>query len=322
MNEVLSPILAVTFGEPWWLVLLAVIVPFCRSPKGRADAPALVFPSMQVLVGTKSPSIARVRGRWQWLRALAVSALVLAIARPQLERAAGDADAKGINIMLVLDASRSMDSRDFMLAGREASRREALEKVIVDFVAERKQDRIGIVAFAERPYLVSPLTLDHSWMLEALREMRTALGTAIGGAVESAVDLLRQMEEGNRLIILVTDGLNTSGPDPLESAQLARRAGIRLYTIGVVAYAEMAGGGVDALMLSRMARLTGGQFFQAADADALHSIYAQIDEIERTQFKQARPRSYHELFPWFALLAIVAIGSEAFRSGGRKVQLP
>ena len=190
------------------------------------------------------------------------------------------------------------------------------------FVKARAHDRIGVIGFAEKPFLISPLTLDHSWMMAAWQEVKTSLGTAIGSGVEVAVDLLVHGGRGTRVAIIVTDGLNTTGDDPVQAAQTARRFGVRLYTIGVVAYGEMQTEKLDGLALYQMARLTGGQFFQAANGSALEAIYAQIDQLERSDFRQPRLQTYRELFPWCVAAALALFTVEAALNHSRAMRLP
>jgi Ca-activated chloride channel family protein len=322
MSDLFSSLRGFEFGEPWWLLLLLGLVPLWRWRRRLGPAAAVTYSSLQ-LVREVSRQIASRPGRWQvMLRTSALVLIVVALARPRVERASEEDKAKGIDIMLILDASRSMDSKDFDCQGRKVSRRDALEQVMGEFIKERPRDRIGVIGFAEKSFLISPLTLDHSWMMEALHDVQTSLGTAIGSAVEAGVDLLRKSEGTDKVAIVVTDGLNTSGVDPMESARTARRYGVRLYTIGVVSYAEMQTGGLDAVTLNLMARLTGGQFFQAANGTALLSIYRQIDEIERREFRQPRLRAYRELFPWLVAGALGLLAAELVLAHGRRMRLP
>lgn len=322
MTAALRDLATFGFGQPLWLLLALGLIPLWRRRQRPAPAAAVTYSSLD-LVRAVSREVPVRRSRWAArLRVVAVALIVLALARPRVETSADEDKSKGIDVMLVLDASRSMDSKDFAFGDRKVSRREALERVIQEFIGARPRDRIGVVGFAEKAFLVCPLTLDHSWMMDALHEVRTSLGTAIGSGIDAAVDLLRRTDSADKVIIVVTDGLNTSGSDPLESARLARRHGIRLYTIGVVAYAEMKTAEVDALLLSQMARMTGGQFYQAADGAALGAIYRQIDDLERNEFKQARLHAYRELFVWPAALALALLALEMAAAHGRRMRLP
>jgi Ca-activated chloride channel family protein len=310
------------FGRPVWLLALPLLILLWWRRTRPGPVAAVKFSSLTLLKAATHKTRAR-RGHWPLiLRTLALALILLALAEPRVEKGKQDEKAEGIDVMLVLDASKSMDSKDFDFDGKKLSRREALERVLGEFIQARPNDRIGVVGFAERPFMISPLTLDHSWMMEAMGEVETTLGTAIGSAVESSVDLLRKGESPNKVAIVVTDGLNTSGVDPLQSAYTAQRFGVRLYTIGVVSYAQMLTSNLDELTLSKMARMTGGQFFQAANGGSLRSIYGQIDQMEKREIKQTKLRAFQELFQYFAGMAFVLLVLELLLTQGRKMRLP
>jgi len=320
--EWLAPLASFHFARPLWLLALPLVLLLCWRIRRPGVAAAVTYSSLDLLKEAQKRAGSRRTSRLRLVRALALTLIVLSLAQPRIEKGRDEDNTEGIDILLVLDASRSMDSQDFDFDGEKISRRAALQRVIGDFIDNRARDRIGIVAFAERPYLISPLTLDHSWMMDALAEMRTSLGTAIGSGVEAAVDLLRKSESPNKVIIAVTDGLNTSGVDPLESARTARRFGMRLYTIGVVSYQDMRTQDLDAVTLSHMARMTGGQFFQATSGESMQAIYRQIDELERREFKRSRLRSFTELFAGFAIPAFVLLLLELLAVQGRRMRFP
>ena len=321
-QDVLERLDTFDLGQPLWLLLLLLIIPFWLRRRRAGASPAVRYSSIDLLRAASKKNRSR-RIPWAEIALTCVFGLtVLAMAQPRVERGRDDEKSEGIDIILVLDASRSMDSEDFEYGGKKISRRGALLKVMGEFIQERKRDRIGVVGFAERPFLVSPLTLDHSWMLEAVSEMPRSLGTAIGSGVEAAVDLLRKVPGANKVAIVVTDGLNTSGADPLLSARTAQRFGARLYTIGVVTYDEMSTKGVDKITLSQMARMTGGQFFQATDGASLSSIYRQIDQFERRELKQSKLRAYRQLFGWFAAAAVCVLVFHLLLTQGKRMRLP
>lgn len=322
MTDLFSTLQTFEFGQPWWLLLLPLVWLLGRRFSLPGQLPAITYSSLQLLREVQSQTRARRSRLFHLLSALALAAIIFAMAQPRVEKGAAEESSEGIDIILVLDASRSMDSKDFDIDGEKVSRRTALETVIDDFIKSRPNDRIGIIGFAEKPFLISPLTLDHSLMMDALREIQTSLGTAIGSGIEAAVDLLRISDSPNKAIITVTDGLNTSGVDLMDAARTVKRFGVRLYTIGVVSYDEIKTSGLDNVTLSKMARMTGGQFFQAADTNSLRTIYQQIDELERGEFKQSKLRSYRELFPWFVALAFGLLLFELLARQGRRMRLP
>lgn len=310
------------FASSQWLWLLPLTVLLWWRRSRRGPRAAVLYSSLDMLKQASREVRAR-RGPWPLvLRSLVLALVILALAQPRIANDRDEDKTEGIDIILVLDASKSMDSKDFDFKGQKVSRLEALNKVVGGFIRNRPRDRIGIIGFAEKPFLVSPLTLDHTWMREAMSEIQTSLGTAIGSGVQAAVDLLRDTEGANRTVIVVTDGLNTSGLDPMQSSKLAQRFGVRLYTIGVVSYDDMRTTGVDGITLSRMARATGGQFFQAANGSTLEAIYTEIDRLERKEFKQARLRAYKQLYLWFVVPAFVLLLLEWLLFRARGWRLP
>ncbi|MFM7100570.1 MAG: VWA domain-containing protein, partial [Verrucomicrobiota bacterium] len=203
---------------------------------------------------------------------------------------------RGIDIMLCLDFSRSMAEEDFRLQGRRVSRRRALEEVTTRFIRGRPVDRIGIVCFARSPFLVSPLTLDHNWAIQSLRETDLATGTGIGWALLASVNFLKRDSDRSKVVILVTDGENSVGPRPLDVISQATQAGVKVYSIliGPEVVTPSAAAGHE---LNRASRSTGGQFFQATDARALERIYLLIDQLEKRELIQKRYVLWRELYP-------------------------
>ena len=180
-----------------------------------------------------------------------------------------------------------------------------MEYVTTKFVAGRPNDRIGIVCFARTPFLVSPLTLDHNYALTALRDTDLATGTGIGWAIMASANFLKRDSDRSRVIILITDGENSAGPRPNDPAVVnsAVRERIKVYTvlIGPETVPPSAAANHD---LSKAARTTGGQFFQARDSHALEGIYRQIDILEKRELVQKRFVQWRELFPWFVAPAL------------------
>jgi Ca-activated chloride channel family protein len=208
------------------------------------------------------------------------------------------------------------------------------------FIKGRPNDRIGIVCFAGRPYLVSPLTLDHDWLLQNLERIRIGLvedGTAIGSAIASASNRLKDREAKSKIVVLLTDGDNNAGKvTPHTAAEAAAALGIKLYTIGAGTrgYAPIpvqdAFGRtvyrnikveVNEPMLQDIARIGGGQYFRATDAESLERIYEQIDKLEKSTVELSQYKQYRELFPWFvgAGLGIIALGAVLGETAWRRL---
>jgi len=287
------------FAWPWALLALLVI-PWLAWLLGKVGPlPSITLPSLQSARGLGTPP-RRHAGRWRWVTLLlALALLILALARPRVPRGDLPDPTKGIDIMLTLDFSRSMAEQDFHLAGKRISRREALLHVVDDFVAKRPHDRIGIVCFARSPFLVSPLTLDHAWALNSLKETDYATGTAIGEGLAASLQFLKQNSERSKVIILVTDGQNMVGRPPLMIAPHVLQSQVRLYT--VIIGPEIVTASVAANHeLHKAARMTGGQFFQARDTEGLKKVYDLIDELEKKALLQKRFVTWHEWFPWLA----------------------
>jgi Ca-activated chloride channel family protein len=326
----MTPWTSLHFAQPW-LLLLLLLVPALAVLAGRHGAtPAVIFSSLRPF-----ESIGRVRksraGGWLLsLLLLGLTALIVALARPQLGRTISRVQASGIDIILALDVSRSMYAEDFVIGGQRANRLDAVKQVTQKFIEGRPNDRIGIVCFAGRPYMVSPLTLDHDWLLQNLERIRIGLvedGTAIGSAIASASNRLKDREAKSKIVVLLTDGDNNAGKvTPVTAAEAAVALGIKIYTIGAGTrgYAPIPVRDnfgrtvyqnikveVNEPMLRQIAEIGGGQYFRATDAASLERIYEQIDKLERSTVELSQYKQYRELFPWLVGLgtAIVALGA-------------
>ena len=171
-----------------------------------------------------------------FLGLLSLALLIVAFARPRHGKGSSEIEASGIDIVLTLDVSGSMEALDFELEGKPVNRLEVVKNVVGKFVGQRPNDKLGMVAFAGRPYLVSPLTLDHEFLGKRLADVKMGQvedGTAIGSAIASSVDHLKDSTAKSRIIILLTDGVNNAGAvNPLTAAEAAKALGIKIYTIG------------------------------------------------------------------------------------------
>jgi Ca-activated chloride channel family protein len=204
-----------------------------------------------------------------------------------------------------------------------------VKSVVSRFIDERPDDRIGLIAFAAAPYIVSPLTLDHDWLQQNLERVNTGIGddgTAIGSAIAAAVNHLRTTTAKSKVVILLTDGVNNSGKiSPLAAAEAARALGVKVYTIGVGVrgkapipvrdekgnmHVVMAEVDVDEKTLQAVANETGGQFYRATDTDSLQKIYEQINRYEKSAQTVQKFEHVEELYRWplFPALGLLAIG--------------
>jgi Ca-activated chloride channel homolog len=204
----------VHFQQPEWLWLLAVLplVLIWRGRKGQVAA--VQYSNISVARSVSRDTHSKV-GRWLWLLpVLGAAFMVVGLARPQLLHGRTDVNTNGIDILLGLDVSGSMQALDFKQDGQRVNRIEVVKSVVSKFIDERSDDRIGILAFAGAPYLVSPLTLDHDWLQQNLERISvggTEDGTAIGSAIAASVNDLRSSSAKSKVVILLTDGMNNTG---------------------------------------------------------------------------------------------------------------
>jgi Ca-activated chloride channel family protein len=253
------------------------------------------------------------------LRTLTIGLLTIASARPQSSSSVEDLTREGIDIVLSMDLSASMLSKDF-----DPNRLEASKEVAVAFVNDRPNDRIGVVAYEGEAFTQIPLTTDQRVVMNGIDQLQTGLlegGTAIGMGLATAVNRLKDSEAESKVVILLTDGVNNSGKiEPLDAAQLAKLNGIRVYTIGVgtigKARSPVAKVGnqfqydwveveIDETVLRDIAKLTGGRYFRATNGDKLASIYTEIDELEKTRFNVLRYNQKTEEFLPFGIAAVL-----------------
>ena len=311
----MKDLMAIEFLYPWVLLGLMALPVLAWLHRRPRLVPSLAVPS---LLGRAHLGAipARQHSKAQALWSLLPLALLLVgLARPRMPRGDLPDPSKGIDIMLALDFSRSMAETDFRLERKRVSRRAALEYVTERFILGRPNDRIGIVCFARNPFLVSPLTLDHRWAIESMRQTDLATGTGIGWAVMAAGNFLRKDSDRSKVVILVTDGDNSSGPRASEIIGQLVRDKVKLYS--VLIGPEMVTPSVAANHdLNRAARITGGQFFQANDTRALQGIYNLIDQLEKRELIQKRFVLWQELFVW-----PVAAGSALWLGGWFRTRL-
>lgn len=306
------------WDTPWAFALLGFIPVFIWRFGRPGGAPAIRFSGVSILKSLGTP----VKERWGRVRLglllLGWTAMALAMARPQLAKDVEVIKASGVDILIALDVSRSMLAEDFTIGSQRATRIEAVKQITEEFIEGRPNDRIGIIAFAGRPYLVSPLTLNHDWLKQNLKRIKIGMvedGTAIGSALASASRRLGDNPEAHtRLIVLLTDGDNNAGQiSPNTAAEAAHALGMKVYTIcaGSRGYApipvrDMFGNTtyqqvlvtVDEAQVRKVAEIGGGKFYRATDSESLRNIFSEIDQLEKVPVEAQRSRSFRELFFW------------------------
>ncbi|MEW6282691.1 MAG: VWA domain-containing protein [Candidatus Eremiobacterota bacterium] len=313
------------FATPWALALLPLLAALAWSGlrTRRQTQAALAYSSLGLLGKSRA-----VRPKWEshlpWaLTALGMLLICLSLARPQFGTSREVVKHSGVDIMLVLDTSTSMQAPDLL-----PNRLEAAKLISREFAEARPSDRIGLVVFAGTAFSQCPLTTDHGTLSQLLQGVRFAMGgvdgTAIGTALASAVNRLKDLPGKSRIIILLTDGCNTAGEiDPMMAAKLAAEFKIKVYTIGIGSAQPLAqdpmgfptmllgAAEIDVETMTKIAQETGGKFFQATDNRSLEKIYEEIDRLEKVDRKTEIHTDYRELFaiPLAAGLALVALSA-------------
>ena len=319
----------ITFFWPWVFAALALplLVTLFIPPAKNNSGASLRFPYLEAMQG----SLEKTRRKLSWLRlTLAILAwvfLVVAAARPQLIGDTITMSVSSRSLMLAVDVSGSMQERDMTLGRNRVDRLTAVKKVAGDFIKQREGDQIGLILFGDLAYLQTPLSQDRKTVHILLDEAQIGLAgkrTAIGDAIGLAVKRLREQDEKNRVLILLTDGSNTSGSvDPLKASDLAARENIRIYTIGVGGAAQSGPFGmirgrsdIDEVTLQAIADKTGGRYFRANDTKSLQDIYALLDKIEPISEDTQSWRPVQELYFWPLMAAfLLTVANTILHSG-------
>jgi Ca-activated chloride channel homolog len=307
-----------------WLLVLLPVVAFLRSRKGPRAA--VRYSSVALARSVARTTRSRAARLLPYLRVPAAALLIVALARPQTAHSSTSIKASGVDVMLAIDVSSSMGALDLELGGERKDRLTVVKSVVDTFIDQRPNDRLGMIAFAGGPYLVSPLTLDHDWLQRNLARVELGTvedGTAIGSALSAAVNRLRTSDAHTKIVVLLTDGVNNAGKvSPELAAEAAAALGIKVYTIGVGADGKaptpvvdengrrrivMAEADVDEEVLRAIAKTTGGEFFRATDTKSLEAIYARIDSMEKTTRDVSHYERRNEKFAWALAPAIALV---------------
>lgn len=318
------------FASPWALLLL-LLLPIWWWRRRRYQPPAITFSRVGVLA--RGPRSGRGIARTLLvLRNVALIAAIVTLARPRSAGRAEQSTSEGINIVIAFDISSSMLAEDF----QPDNRLEVARAKVKQFVTMRSNDRIGVVAFSGEALTQVPLTTDYPVVLAAVDNLQPGQledGTAIGTAIATAANRLRDAPGRSRVMVLLTDGVNNRGAiDPRTAAQAAHAFGIRIYTIGVGSEGMApvpVGRGVfglryenrpveiDDKLLTEIAQRTGGRYFRATSGEALERITEEIDRLERAPVHTRTYTQFTELFRWPLTLAIVALVLELMLAAWR-----
>jgi Ca-activated chloride channel family protein len=318
------------FGAPWVLLLL-LFLPLWWGWRRRRRPAAIVFSRVSVLAA--GPRAGRAIARSLVVaRNLVLIGLIVALARPRSAGRAEQSTTEGINIVIAFDISSSMLAEDF----QPQNRLEVAREKVKQFIAMRGSDRIGVVAFSGEALTQVPLTTDYPVVMAAVDNLQPGQledGTAIGTAIATAANRLRDAPGNSRVVVLLTDGVNNRGSiDPRTAAQAASAFGVKVYTIGVgtegMAPVPVGRGvfglryenrpvEIDDALLTDIARRTGGRYFRARDAAALQRITEEIDRLERTPVRTRVYTRYSELYRWPLGIALVALAAELMLAAWR-----
>lgn len=339
------------FQYPWVLALLALL-PVYAWLRGRVGKhSALRFSSADIARAAGASARAASGRLLLFLRLLTVALVIVALAGPRFANDRTETQASGVDIMLVLDLSWSMMALDMSEPGERVTRFDIASDVLQDFIRKRPTDRIGLVVFSAVPYLASPPTLNHDWLIENLERLHVGLirelGTAIGDATAAAAKRLKAKDSKSRLIILLTDGDNNRGEiDPVPASQLAAAMGAKIYTIGIgieepcrlpqfdpgtgKLILDPNGNVIPGLtlqpanyaVLNKMSALSNAKSYRAKNRRELQEIYDEIDRLEKTEVNLRRFTVYTPLFQWPLLTAVALLALELILSNTRLRRIP
>jgi Ca-activated chloride channel family protein len=310
-----------TFGHPYLLLLLLLLPPLAWMKGRRGQPPAFLYSSVRLVSGLSRVARSRAGQFLTATRWLTLTLFIIALSQPRLTKSETRVTASGVDIAVAIDLSGSMASMDFEVDHTRLNRLAMAKNVLKKFIDKRPNDRIGLVAFATEAFIAAPLTLDHDFLNQNLERLQIGTidesQTAIGSALSTALNRLRELKSKSKIVILMTDGQNNAGKvAPLTVAEAAQTLGVKVYTIGVGmrGMAPMPKGrnpftgqmmyepmpvDIDEDTLQKIAQMTGGKYYRADNAEKFQAIYAEIDKLETTEAEIKKYSHHRELLGWF-----------------------
>lgn len=302
---------AISFANPGFLFLL-LLIPllvvwyFYRRKKQTA---ILTLSTLEGVSGIRRSPKLVVSQALYFIRLLALTFLILALARPQTSLSRQDITVEGIDLVIALDISGSMLAMDF-----KPDRLGAAKELAMEFIDTRPNDRIGLVVFSGETFTQCPMTTDHAVLKNLFRDIKSGMiedGTALGDGLATAVNRLRESKAISKVIILLTDGVNNMGSlDPRSAAEIAKLFGVRIYTVGIGTYGkapypvqtpfgmqtQMVEVKIDEPLMKEIAEMTNGKYYRATSNDKLRSVYQEIDKLEKSKIDVTEFRKKKEEF--------------------------
>jgi Ca-activated chloride channel family protein len=317
------------FQNPYFLLLLTVVplVVYFYFYKRRKFDSFVRYSSFHNLKKVKTGKMGLKQYVPLVLRCLVLVAVIFALARPQFGTQTKEIISDGVDIIIAIDTSGSMKAMDFKIEGKRRNRLYIVKDVIEKFIKKRTDDRMGMVVFGTDAYTQCPLTLDHGVLIGLLKKAKIGMAgesTAIGSAIGTSIKRLKDLKAKSRILILMTDGENHSGLDPMKVAEIAKGYGIKIYTIGVgsngrvpfevdgffgktLAYQRVS---LDERLLKAISSTTGGQYYNATNTEELIKIYDQIDSLEKSEVKTKEYMDFNEKYFMWVLVALLLLGLE------------
>ena len=326
------------FEDPWLLlILLSLPILILRE---RTIASVINYSSLASLKAV-SQHHSKVKAMVPIvLRFIAITLFIIAFARPQEGHKRTEILSQGVDIVLAIDTSGSMQALDFKKNETQVTRLSVVKDVVAEFVKNRETDRIGMVVFGANAFTQCPLTLDQNILLSFLDKLKIGMAgdaTAIGSAIGISARRLKDLKSKSKVIILLTDGRNNSGAiSPLQAAEIAKSLGIKVYTIGVgkrgkapflvdsifgkrLIYQNV---DIDEEVLNKISKMTDAKYFRATDLKSLKDIYKQIDLLEKSEVKSIDHSEHKELFHYFLIPGLILLLTEIVFSNSFLRRLP